>query len=119
MSLVLAYGEVFMSIDPNELTRLRSDFQRVTGRVCPDFFCTILNEFGEGTGLMEGHILPKCIGSASRATVIQRADVDNRFGEIEADLCNFLNGPYYDIKELYSRSRWLTVSVCPTRGGNG
>ena len=42
--------------------------------------------------------------------MIQRADVDNRFGEIEADLCNFLNGPYYDIKELYSRSRRLTVT---------
>lgn len=99
-----------MSIDPNELTNLKSDYQRVTGDSCPSFYCPILNEFGEGNGLIDGHILPKSIRSASRATVIQRADVDNPFGIIEADLCNFLNRPLYDIKELYRRSKRLTVT---------
>src|SRR5271166_181350 len=99
-----------MSINPDELTRLKSDFQQVTGNNCPTFYCPILNEFGEGSGLIDGHILPQCVKTASRATVIQRADVDNPFGVIEADLCNFLNRPFYDIKELYSRSRWLTVT---------
>ena len=99
-----------MSIDPNELTRLKSDYENVTGNSCPTFYCPILNEFGEGSGLMDGHILPRSIRSASRATVIQRADVDNPFGVIEADLCTFLNKPLYDLKELYRRSRRLTVT---------
>ena len=72
-SLVMAYVEVSMSIDPNELTRLRSDFQQVTGNNCPTFYCPILNEFGEGSGLIDGHILPQCVRSASRATVIQKS----------------------------------------------
>jgi hypothetical protein len=109
-SLVLAHDEVFMSINLDELTRLKSDYQSVTGRVCPEFYCPILNTFGEGTGLMDGHILPKCVRSASRATVIQRADVDNPFGVIEAGLCNFLNKPLFDLEELYRLSKRLTVT---------
>jgi len=100
-SLVLAYVEVFMSIDPNELTRLKSDYEKVTGNSCPSFYCPILNEFGEGSGLIDGHILPQGIRSASRATVIQRADVDNPFGVIEADLCNFINKPFFHLNSSF------------------
>ena len=99
-----------MSINPDELTRLKSDFQQVTGNNCPTFYCPILNEFGEGSGLIDGHILPQCVRSASRATVIQRADVDNPFGVIEAGLCNFLNKPLFDLEELYRLSKRLTVT---------
>ncbi len=44
------------------------------------------------------------------ATVIQRADVDNVFGRIEAVLGEFLNKPYYDLPELYRRSQGLTIT---------
>jgi hypothetical protein len=100
-----------MSIDAAELARLQSDYHRVTGKPCPDFYCPIRNEMGTGSrGLMDGHILPKSILTASRATVIQRADVDNDFGKIEAVLCDFLNRPYYEVKELYKRARQLTIT---------
>jgi hypothetical protein len=100
-----------MSINVEELTKLQADFQRVTGKPRPDFYCPILNEFGMGPrGLIDGHILPQCIQSASRATVIQRADVDNGFGTIEAVLCNFLNRPYYEVTEHYKRARGLTIT---------
>jgi hypothetical protein len=99
-----------MSINSDELAALQADFQRVTGQVCRDFYCPILNEFGEGSGLMDGHVLPRGIRSASRATVIQRADVDNPFGVIEAGLCNFINKPLFDLEELYRRSKGMTVT---------
>ena len=99
-----------MSIDPDELSRLKFNYQSVTGKGCPSFYCPILNECGEGTGLIDGHILPQGIRSASRATVIQRADVDNPFGVIEADLCKFINKPLFDLEELYRRSKRLTVT---------
>jgi len=100
-----------MSINAEALTKLQSDFLRVTGKKCPDFYCPIMNEFGMGPrGLMAGHILPQCIQSASRATVIQSADVHNGFGKIEAVLCNFLNRPYYEVTELYKRARGLTIT---------
>jgi hypothetical protein len=100
-----------MSIDANALAKLQANYQRVTGQRCPDFFCPITNEFGTvPRGLMDGHILPQCIQSASRATVIQRADVDNCFGKFEAVLCNFLNRPSYDVQELYKRAMSLTIT---------
>jgi hypothetical protein len=93
-----------MSINAEALEQLKADYQRATGEECREFYCPIMNEFGIGPrGLMNGHILPECIQSASRATVIQRADVDNLFGRIEAVLCTFLNRPFYDVKELYKR----------------
>ncbi len=59
---------------------------------------------------MNGHILPHAIQMASRATVIQRADVDNDFGKLEAELSSFLNRPYYEVKEFYKRARGLTIT---------
>jgi hypothetical protein len=100
-----------MSIDPAELQRLRADFERVTGRACPDFYCPVMHEFGGGPeGLMNGHILPQGVKYASRATVIQRHDVDNSFSQIESDLCNFLNLPYDELNELYRKAKGLTIT---------
>jgi hypothetical protein len=100
-----------MSVNPEALQKLQTAYQRATGDPCPDFYCPIMNEFGVGPrGLMDGHILPQCVRSASRATVIQRADVDNVFGRIEAVLCNFLNRPFYDVNELYKRATSLTIT---------
>jgi hypothetical protein len=100
-----------MGIDTEALAKLQADFQRVTGKPCPDFNCPILNAFGVGSrGLMDGHILPQSIQTASRATVIQRADVDNDFGKVEAVLCDYLNRPFYEVRELYKRARNLTIT---------
>jgi len=102
-----------MAIDPNELAGLKESFYQVTGQHWSSFYCPVLNEYGEGTGLMNGHILPRCVKSASRETVIQRRDVDNPFGKIEDGLCAFLNLPYLEMKEIYGiyeRPRGLIVS---------
>jgi hypothetical protein len=100
-----------MGVNAGELEKLRADYQRVKGAECPDYYCPILNEFGQGPrGLVDGHIVPECIQFADRTTVIQRADVDNDFGKIEAVLCNFLNRPFYDIQGLYKRLTSLTIT---------
>jgi hypothetical protein len=60
----------------NDLEQYRQDFFRTTGRPFKHFFCPILQEDSVGTGLMDGHILPQAVKSASRRTVLQRKDVD-------------------------------------------
>ena len=100
-----------MAISAEALAKLQADYQRVTGVPCPEFYCPIMNQSETGTrGLMDGHILPQCIKSAARATVIQRADVDNVFGKIEAVLGDSLNRPHYDLPELYKRAQGLTIT---------
>ena len=98
-----------MAIDPNELADLKESFYQVTGQHWSSFYCPVLNEYGEGTGLENGHILPDCVKSASRKTVIQRKDVDNPFGKIEDKLGAFLNLPYLEMQEIYKRVRGIIV----------
>ncbi len=55
-------------------------FKKVTGRMSKTL-CTgpIICEDAD-VELMEGHIPPQAVKIASRATVVQRKDVDNYFG---------------------------------------
>src|SRR4051812_49196279 len=93
-----------------QIAALREDFcaavaaapGEAVGASFRQFFCPVLHEDGLGErGLMEGHVLPQGLKVASRATVIQRADVDNYFGEtIEPDLIKWLNLPKVSLKQL-------------------
>ena len=70
-----------MAIDQAELERLRDDCRRITGRPFVHFLCPITLEDSVGKrGLVDGHILNEAIVGASRATVIQRGDVDSYYG---------------------------------------
>jgi len=101
-----------MPLDEKKVDTLRVAYSHLTGDPCNDFFCPILMEHGVGgRGLMEGHILPDSIKTAARATVVQRADVDNFFGQtIEPDLITFINSPLYEISEFLKRARDLMVT---------
>ena len=59
------------------IARLNADFESVRGEPFQYFYCPILH-VDENVQLTRGHIIPKSLGGKS--TVLQRADVDNRFG---------------------------------------
>lgn len=100
-----------MAINDAELRWFQENYREVTGRPSPGFYCPILNEFRDVAELMDGHVLPEAIKSASRATVIQVGSVDSYFGgTIEDDLSKFLNLPLYDIAELLGRAKNLTLT---------
>jgi hypothetical protein len=64
-----------------QLEFLRDDFKRVTGSAFSHFYCPILYQ-DEPTALCEGHIINKAFPGSNRATIIQRADVDNFYGRV-------------------------------------
>lgn len=104
-----------MPISQAALERLRADYFDVTRQEWNEFYCPIMHVHGVGTGLIDGHVLPERLKDASRATVIQRADVDNYFGHtIEPDLIDFLNS------ETFSRSDFLrkasNITLTPPDG---
>ena len=81
------------------LDRMREDFCQVTGTPFEHFFCPILH-VDERAPLAMGHIIPKSLGG--RESVLQRADVDNRFGSfVEAEFADIIR--YGSDKTLASR----------------
>jgi len=104
-----------MAIDTTKLESLRADYKALTQEPCPEFFCPVRYEHGVGDGLMNGHILPSGIKDATRTTVIQRADVDSRFGgTIEPHLIDFINSVTFDKWEFLDKAKDLAVT-----GGDG
>ena len=81
-----------MAIDENELAGLLADCRGCSGRTVTRFLCPILLEETDTIELIVGHILPQALQDASKATVIQRGDVDNFYGHtVEHVLVEFLN----------------------------
>jgi hypothetical protein len=100
-----------MPISQAALERLRADYFDVTRQEWNEFYCPIMHEHGVGTGLIDGHVLPETLKDASRATVIQRADVDNYFGHtIEPDLIDFLNSETFSKAEFLRKARNITLT---------
>lgn len=72
--------------------------------------CPILFEESPEDQLICGHILPQALRSASRATVLQRADVDHFFGtKIERTLIEFLNSVTYTKGDFLDRAKDLKI----------
>jgi hypothetical protein len=89
---------------------LRRDFQKVTGHTFKTFYCPIMHEDRADVELMEGHILPQAVKIASRATVVQRKDMDNYFGtSIEPDMIAFVNLPEFTMSEAIDRVQGLQL----------
>lgn len=101
-----------MAINPNELHAFQKDFEAATGESWQGFFCPITYEHGIGEGLMDGHILPEKIKKAVRTTVIQRSDVDNKFGStVEPALIDFVNSLKYTKEEILNKAKSVTVTT--------
>jgi hypothetical protein len=61
------------------LEELRLDYKSTTGKAFRHFFCPVL-QIDENVELCKGHIVNKGFPNVSRATVMQRKDVDNFYG---------------------------------------
>lgn len=87
-----------------------ADYTKCTGDRTKSFFCPILLEESPGVELIDGHVLPQSIRTASRATVLQRKDVDNSFGHVvEAELVGFLNSVTYTKAEFLEWAKGVCI----------
>jgi hypothetical protein len=99
-----------MPIDAEQLGRFNKDYESVTGKKVQKFVCPIMLRDDPEAELCDGHILNRQIREASRATVVQRKDVDGHFGAtIEPDFIRFVNTPVSPAEELFKQARDLTV----------
>jgi hypothetical protein len=97
-----------ISIDPVE--PYLADYASNIGKRPSSFFCPILLEESPGIDLIDGHILPQSLRTASRATVLQRKDVDNFFGhKVESALVEFLNSVTYTKAEFLERAKGVAI----------
>jgi len=101
-----------MSINEEQLSRLNANYSALTGRAVNGFVCPITLLDDAHTELCNGHVLNKGIKKASRATIIQRKDVDNYFGQtIEPDLVTWLNSSVTTPQELVGRAHDVTITT--------
>src|SRR5690349_6123399 len=97
-------------MDVITLEKHMADFRRTTGKSPKRFVCPITLKDSEGV-LCNGHILNAALVSASRATVIQRADVDNYFGHtIEPEAVKWLNWAVNSPEDLIRQAKQLTIT---------
>jgi hypothetical protein len=78
-----------------ELERLRGDYHRSTGRPFRWFYCPLLFR-DDDVELCKGHVLNQGFVGATRATTVQRKDIDNFYG-------SFFESDFVLIQELAAR----------------
>ncbi len=101
-----------MSTNLHQLRHLNENYQAIKGTRVRKFVCPITLGDDPNAELCDGHILNEAIRKASRATIIQRKDVDNYFGTtIEPDVVQWLNIPELTPKELFSKSSNLQITI--------
>jgi hypothetical protein len=101
-----------MAVDNRQLAYLNTDYSAQTGIIVQKFVCPISLDDDSNAELCDGHILNQGIKKASRATVIQRKDIDNYFGHtIEPDLVKMLNIPVSTKQELIRKARNLRITA--------
>ena len=99
-----------MSDPSNEIERYLADAEHCAGRRPSHFLCPILLEESPQVELIDGHILPQALRTASRATVLQRKDVDNFFGsKIEPALIEFVNSVTLTKSEFLERADGINI----------
>src|SRR5687767_11329408 len=99
-----------MPIDPIELRAHLQNYAEVTGSPTERFVCPITLEAVEMGDLINGHILNKKLGNASKRTVIQFARVDHFYGSrVEESLVHYLNLTEATKEQFVRHSQELTV----------
>jgi hypothetical protein len=96
-----------MKIHKNKMARdlrvLQADFTEATGAPFKEFYCPILFK-DEATKLSIGHVVNERIPNSSRATVVQRRDVDNWYGSMfESDFVAFLEAKDSSLHDVMSK----------------
>src|SRR5262245_50252834 len=90
-----------MSVTESAIAYVAKRYQDVTGKPPKRFMCPITLQDDPDAALCNGHILCQSIKTANRTTVVQRADVDNRFGTlVEGDFTKVANLGCTDPVEL-------------------
>jgi hypothetical protein len=81
-----------MAVTESTIAHFAKRFEEATGKAPNRFVCPITLLDDPNAELCDGHILCDKLKSASKLTVVQRKDVDNRFGSyIESDFVKFAN----------------------------
>jgi hypothetical protein len=82
-----------MAVSECEVAHFAQKYFEATRNLAKGFVCPItLQDEPDNAELCDGHILCDGIKSAKKATIVQRKDVDNRFGSlIERDFVTFAN----------------------------
>src|SRR5436190_17206370 len=81
-----------MAVSEGAITYFAKRYLEATGKAPRRFVCPITLQDDPNAELCNGHILSDRLASASKLTIVQRADVDNRFGSyIERDFVAFAN----------------------------
>jgi hypothetical protein len=82
---------------------LQADFTEASGAPFKNFYCPILFK-DEATDLSMGHVVNEKIPNSSRATVVQRCDVDNWYGSMfESDFVAFLEAKDSSLHDVISK----------------
>lgn len=81
-----------MGVTESKISHYAKRYYEATGSFPKRFVCPITLEDDPNAALCDGHILCEKLKSAGKQTVLQREDVDNRFGSfIERDFVRFAN----------------------------
>lgn len=100
-----------MAVSEAEIEWFAGNWQQVTGQRPKRFVCPITLVDDPTAELCKGHILCDGIKVASRATVIQKKDVDNAFGTLfEGDFVRFVNIPKLGPEELLRGGKQLMIT---------
>jgi len=99
-----------MSDKTEKLESYLDDCEQCAGRRPESFLCPILLDEAGDAELIDGHILPQSLRTAARATVLQRADLDNFYGHtVEPALIEFLNSVTYTKADFFERAKGVQI----------
>jgi hypothetical protein len=106
-------------VSQEQLGQLRDDYASVTGeKSLSHFYCPVLFR-DEDVQLCDGHIINAALPGACRKTVIQREDVDNFFGIIEAEFITLVRSHSMSFEDMiFDKSMSAAVRPRFTIGGN-
>jgi hypothetical protein len=100
-----------MAVTESAIAFIAKRYQEVTGITPKRFVCPITLRDDPNAELCYGHILCDKLESASKLTVVQRADVDNRLGSlIESDFVTFANFRNAKDHEILRAGKKLTIT---------
>jgi hypothetical protein len=100
-----------MAVTEGAIAHFAKRYQHATAKVPKRFVCPITLRDEPSAELCDGHILCDKLKSASKVTILQREDVDNRFGSlVERDFVTFANFRVAKPEEMLRAAKDLTIT---------
>ena len=88
-----------------KLSALNADYKAVSDRDAEHFFCPILYR-DEQVDLCKPHIIKSSFRDSDRTWMVQRTDVDNRFGSIlESDFVKLQHRGKHELIDVFTEPR--------------